>query len=247
MVTHYILISSSYTLGKRIAMHRVLEGDGKDEVGDLFANILFECGDDVSVSTHLIETDSKEWNSVVQKDKFFDNIKLIQSVDEFIKLIKDDRKLIGLDVAKYILKKINCTHLKLQKLTYFCYADYLCKTGERLFEDKIFAYQLGPVVKSVYDKYKRQGIIKREDNRTDCNDTTSELSMQSRILFAYDGAKKMKSIDETIERYKDLEANALVDLTHKPNTPWSMSGCGKFFDRIISDETIKKYHEYETI
>lgn len=35
-----------------------------------------------------------------------------------------------------------------------CYADYLCATHKRLFEDKIYAFKYGPVVESVYEAYK---------------------------------------------------------------------------------------------
>ena len=50
------------------------------------------------------------------------------------------------------------THLKLQKILYYAQADYLVENkGIPLFEEPIEAWQYGPVVRSVYDKYKQFG------------------------------------------------------------------------------------------
>lgn len=59
-----------------------------------------------------------------------------------------NRNLNGMDVANDILTKVSCTHLKIQKLTYLFMLNIYVKK-ERLFEDKIFAYSKGPVIKSV--------------------------------------------------------------------------------------------------
>ena len=79
----------------------------------------------MSISTHFIQTDSVSWESVCVKDHYFKGIEVIDNIDKFIKLIQKDRILNGFDVAKYILCKIKCTHLKLEKLVYLCFADYL--------------------------------------------------------------------------------------------------------------------------
>ena len=119
---------------------------------NILKKITDECGSDVSIATHIIETEIDTWNSIASKDYFFKNIQLIDNIYLFIKLINADRQLIGLDVAKYVLNKVKCTHLKLQKIVYMCYADYLCETEKKLFNDEIFAYNYGPVISSVYNK-----------------------------------------------------------------------------------------------
>lgn len=90
-----------------------------------------------------------------------------------------DRDLIGIDVSSYILSKVKCSHLKLEKLVYMCYADYLCKYNEKLFTDKILTYQYGPIVETVYNKYKNSGkkILKNNIDRED-----EMLIFRSRIL-----------------------------------------------------------------
>lgn len=255
MITHYIIMSSSYSKGKRIALDYPIK-EKKEEIEEIefqklrkiFFSIAKECGNDVSISTHFVQTDSLDWRSIVDKDHFFKDVEVVSSVDEFIKLIKNDRILIGLDVAKYILCKVKCTHLKLEKLVYLCFAEYLCKYSKELYKDKILAYRYGPVVKSVYDKYKRYGYeeISKDNINIDSTDVF-EMPSRSRILFAEDGIEKIKSIDETLEKYGNYPVSALVELTHKKKTPWDVSGRGKNIDKIIENKVIKKYHCNEII
>ena len=46
------------------------------------------------------------------------------------------------------------THLKLQKLIYFVYKQYLKDTGNALFDEPFLTSQGGPVLHSVYEAYK---------------------------------------------------------------------------------------------
>lgn len=234
-------MSSSYSKGKRIALdYLVDEKSDYTKLKEVISRITEKCGKDVSLSTHFVQTDSISWESVMQKDYFFKGVEVINSIDKFIKLIKKDRVLNGADVAKYILCKVKCTHLKLEKLVYLCFAEYLCKYNKELFQDEIYAYKYGPVVKSVYEKYKYQGNKEIEEYI----DTTNlqEMPSKSRILFAEDGVFKIKSIDETLTKYGKFTAGELVDITHKPHTPWDKAGRGEEVNRIIDNEIIKKYH-----
>ncbi len=247
MITHYIIMSSSYSEGKRIALDYAIDDEVEYiQLKTILSKITEKCGKDVSISTHFVQTDSKNWSSVVEKDYFFKDVKVIDTVGQFIKLINKDRLLIGLDVAKYILSKVKCTHLKLEKLVYLCYADYLCKYDKKLYDDKIYSYKYGPVVKSVYDKYKGLKEIKDDDEDIDATDIF-EMPSKSRILFAKDGIDKIKSIDETLEKYSQYSALELVELTHNESTPWYVSGEGKFIDKIITDDIIKEYHCNEIV
>lgn len=46
------------------------------------------------------------------------------------------------------------THLKLQKLLYFAQGSYSAIEGRPLFDEKIYAWTHGPVVKSLYPEFK---------------------------------------------------------------------------------------------
>lgn len=155
-----------------------------------------------------------------------------------------------MDVATYILSKIKCTHLSLEKLVYFAYADYLCEHLERLFEDQIFAFTHGPVVDSVYETYKRSGsqYIKPLEFGVDSDVQTGvkELPARSRILFAKDGAEKLRSIDQTIQKYGKYTAGALVDITHRTGSPWSHVNSARAY-QVISDDLIIAHHHVECV
>ena len=202
MVTHFIFLSSSYSLGTRIAMDYIVTDDSvQEKLKKDLDKILKECGKDVSISTHMIQTDDTTWKSVCVADHFFKDVKVIDSIDKFIKLIKKDRKLEGLDVAKYILSKIACTQLKLQKLVYLCFADYLCDTGKELFTDKIYAFKYGPVVDTVYKRYKEYGYKPIDEEKKDIDSKNiSEMPAKSRILFAEYGTEKLISIEKTLKK-----------------------------------------------
>lgn len=250
MITHFIFMSSSYSLGTRIALDFIVEEASiQEELKRDLDKIITECGRDVSISTHMIQAESKEWKSVCEADHFFRNVKVIETLEEFIKLIQKDRKLKGIDVAKYILSKITCTQLKLQKLVYFCFADYLCETGKKLFTDKIYAFKYGPVIDTVYKKYKEYGYKPIEEETTDIDsNNVYEMPAKSRILFAVEGTEKMLSIEKTLKKYGNLTASQLVDLTHKENTPWSITHKNpSTSDSTIKLDTIKEYHKFETI
>lgn len=249
MVKHYIIMSSSYTDGTRIALDITEESLlNSDAIGAIIQDIKQCCGKDVPLSTHLIETRSASWSSVAEYDPFFEGVDRVGSPEEFSAKVKGSRVLTGLDVATYILSKIKCTHLSLEKLVYFAYADYLCKYSERLFEDRIYAFTHGPIVESVYETYRRSGskYVRPLEAGTDSDIQigVKELPARSRILFAENGVEKLRSIDQTIQTYGTHSARALVELTHRPGSPWSHVDSSKAY-QIITDELILMHHHIE--
>lgn len=251
MVKHYIIMSSSYTEGTRVALDitddTLLNGR---EISGIIKEIQKICGKDVPLSTHFIETRTDSWDSVAEYDPFFEDVECVRTVEAFSRKIKPGRVLIGLDVAAYILSKIRCTHLSLEKLAYFSYADYLCAYSRRLFTDTIYAFTHGPVVASVYEAYKRSGsqYIKPLEFGidSDIRSGIKEMPARSRILFAEDGAEKLSSIDATIQKYGSYTAGALVDLTHRKGSPWSFVDSTIAY-QPISDELILKHHHVECV
>lgn len=245
-------MSSAFTLGSRIALHYVIKED-KDikKVKEDIKFIEEHSINDIHLSSHSISTESEEWDSVVKKDAFFKHVKVISDIKEFVSYIDQDAELRGIDVAKYILSILPCTHLKLEKLVYMAYADYLVKTGKRLFEDKIYAYKLGPVVKSVYAKYKKEKVLlffDQEDSKEVVEESRIQLPIKSRIMASKDGSKKIFSILDTLKKYGTMEAYELVNLTRREKSPWSETGGLKVGPyAIISDDKILKYHINETV
>lgn len=230
MFRHLIVLSSSYKLGKRIAIHLLdikEDLDTLDKVMDL--DIFKYC------SVYNVETDSDTWDSVVEYDSFYEGIYICSELKEFVDLINADRDISIFDLSKYILvflkeKGISCSHLKLQKLAYFCYEKYLIHYRKKLFKEKIYAWQYGPVIKSLYNS------LKKSDNLTVDLDS---YTTRQRIIFSDDGFDKLRIIDEVLEEYGELSADRLVDLSHKEGTAWS-TWDRETMNYEITDELILK-------
>lgn len=238
MIKHFIIIASSYALKKRIALDYV---DNFDKIDEDIKYIHDKFNGDAPFATHFFQTEKSGWEEVAKTDPYFKGVELIKDRDAFVEILLKDRKLKGPEVASYILTKIPCTHLKLEKLTYLCYADYLLKENEKLFESEIYAYTYGPVVSSVYNKYKHTKETLEEDSPLLEFNSDLRLPYQSRIIASENGVKKCYSINETLDKYGNLTASELVNLTHKKNSPWSNTKTG---DKI-TDDSILKYHQYE--
>lgn len=65
----------------------------------------------------------------------------------------------ALTVAEYVIKYstlsgMPVSNLRLQKVLYFIQAEFMVSTNSECFNDRIEAWDLGPVVPTVYRKYK---------------------------------------------------------------------------------------------
>ena len=116
------------------------------------------------------------------------------------------------EVAEYI------TPLKLQKLLYYIQGMALRIYGKPAFTNNISAWQYGPVVEEVYQQYKGRSPIPTP--KTDYE--------------VCDGLKKI--IELVVSSYGQIEAGALIDLTHDED-PW-INSVNK---GTISIELIKEY------
>lgn len=248
MIKHFIILASAYSKGTRISLDyfddEILQMDVIKKDLDF---IIDKLGDDAPISTHYIQTAKAGWKEVEKQDKFFAKAQLIDTKEEFVELLLKDRKLKGIDIAKYILTRVPCTHLKLEKLVYLCYADYLCTEKKKLFDDKIYAYKLGPVIESVYEKYKKSGHDYVEDDIETEDETKKKLPIRSRIIASEEGLKKIVSIDRTLDKYGKYSASQLVKMTHQDSSPWTKAGSGSAQYQEISDELILQFHKYESI
>lgn len=235
MFEHFIMMASSYKKGTRIAFQLVFDtGIDKNEIEQSINAIYAAIGENAKFSTHYVCTDKASWDSVTTYDPFFSDAYLVDSLDNFIPIMKEDLRITGLDIAKYILSKHPCTHLELEKLAYLCYADFLCKYGKPICADTVYAFKYGPVLKTVYDRYSRK------------HDTLHFLdkdAAKSKLLL--DGsAERTKSIDETIKKYSQASATDLVNITHCTNSPWTMKDATLPY-QVIDDSLILERHPYE--
>ena len=144
------------------------------------------------------------------------------------------------DVANYFLEcqKYEAgefiTNMKLQKLVYYAQGIYLAMRGEPLFNEKIYAWDYGPVCNDLYQKYKHH-----ESNpipRPDDINMTNFFDIETQ-----------KILDMVYEHYGKYSAWGLSEMSHKEPiwidaynrrgaeiTPQSMQEY--FFTQIDSDE-----------
>jgi uncharacterized phage-associated protein len=115
-------------------------------------------------------------------------------------------------VAKYILTLSDpdqsgelISNLKLQKLLYYVQGFHLVMRGETLFDEKIYNWQHGPVVREVYQEYAANG----------------SAGIQPPADFDIESipAESREVIDEVYQVYGQFSAWRLRDMTHE-ESPW---------------------------
>ena len=120
-----------------------------------------------------------------------------------------------IDVANYILEisREPCpdgeydiiTHMKLQKLAYFCQGHFLAFCGRPLFRDPIEAWEHGPVCPELYRLFRDYGSFP----------LTTSINPQR---IALDDDEK-RFIGMVYDAYKVYSASGLRNLTHREG-PW---------------------------
>ena len=137
----------------------------------------------------------------------------------------------ALDIAKWFLNinraQMNfedseyITNLKLQKLLYYAQGYYLARKNDPLFKEDFIAWEHGPVIRKVYDEYKKNGAKGIEYNE----DFNISIDREAEII-----------LNEVYEKFGQFSAWKLRDMTHQ-EMPWRTTTRND----IISKEKIKEY------
>ncbi|MDR2499051.1 MAG: DUF4065 domain-containing protein [Tannerellaceae bacterium] len=121
-----------------------------------------------------------------------------------------------LDIANKIIKMASdhdagelISNMKLQKLLYYQQGFHLAYFGKPLFEENIEAWMYGPVVPSIYEKYKTEG-----SNGLKYEGSVISLTPKEEALF-----------NEVMRVYGEFSAIGLMNLTHSEN-PWKETSIG---------------------
>ena len=142
-------------------------------------------------------------------------------------------------IGNSILKRsfsedIDITPMKLQKMIYFVYADYYQKTQGRLFEERFETWKYGPVLRSVYDEFKKYGAKHIERYAESKDGNTYVINENSSPDFK-------NSLDKVWEKYKRYDGVYLSTLTHKQGTAWWKAASEKrpyLDDKDILEDTV---------
>lgn len=143
----------------------------------------------------------------------------------------------AMDVADWFIARANrekkeefgegISNLKLQKILYFTQAASLALDGKEFFEDKIYAWNYGPVVNDVYHQFKNAQA------------TPIALPKDSKYLEFNDAT--VTFLEDIWQLFGKYSAAKLVEITHS-HTPWKNTYDGTP-NKVISDDLIKDYYK----
>lgn len=105
------------------------------------------------------------------------------------------------------------TPMKLQKLIYCLYKEYYKKTNRALFDERFEAWKYGPVLRSVYDEFKKDGANSiKHFSRTENHKV---------FIVNQDAAPAFRAAFNKIwDAYSDYDGLVLSAFTHKSGTAW---------------------------
>lgn len=152
-----------------------------------------------------------------------------------------------LDVSAYVVnysnkKEYSISNLRLQKLLYFIQAFYLIKENKPCFKEKIFAWELGPVVPEVYHVYKQYGSRHIPPVKTYFKIKDDSLWKTERIRYDDEkiSVEDKKMINSVVDKFSEYSSYDLVELTHDQD-PWNNAYHGSNNDKEITIQSIKEY------
>lgn len=139
--------------------------------------------------------------------------------------LNENRIKINFEDSEYI------TNLKLQKLLYYAQGCYLAKYDKCLFKDEFVAWDHGPVIKAIYEKYKKNGStgIRYDEDYDDILDEDTKDFLRS----VYD-------------RFGQYTAWKLRDMTHQER-PWKETVRNGIISKDLIKEYFKENGEYANI
>ena len=109
-------------------------------------------------------------------------------------------------------ENVGITPLKLQKLVYFLYREYLKRTSEPLFSERFETWKFGPVVPSIYAEFSSYGSKEIKSYATDS---------KGKCFAVTEVGIFKESIDKVWGIYGRHSGETLSDLTHQNGTAWS--------------------------
>lgn len=140
-------------------------------------------------------------------------------------------------VAQYLLKKAASqdfgellSNMKLQKLLYYCQGMYYAAYNKPLFNEKINAWQYGPVVPEIYHQLKTNGVSGIEP---------SFFPYFSEDLLS-DEQKDI--IDDVFDYFGQFSAFKLMEMTHS-EVPWMQTSINDEIGQELMGNYFKQFLE----
>lgn len=136
----------------------------------------------------------------------------------------------ALNIAEYVIdyehkQNRSISNLRLQKLLYFVQAQFWVTNKRACFNDKLEAWNLGPVVPSVYHKFKLFGSL----------NFPQSLVTEFRGISTGD----QRLINETLDKCAQYSTSTLISLTHGQK-PWQ-DAYARGDDKTIYPDSMRIY------
>ena len=127
--------------------------------------------------------------------------------------------------------------MKLHEIMYFAQRESIIQTGEPLFDATFYGWKYGPVLRSVYDAFKKYGANAIKDFAAATDGNIYVVNQKTSSNFK-------NSFEKTWRQYRDYDGIVLSSFTHQSNTAWR-----KAIDRrgiYLLDEDIASEEDYVT-
>nr|DAR80789.1 MAG TPA: hypothetical protein [Bacteriophage sp.] len=133
-------------------------------------------------------------------------------------------------------EKITISPMKIQKLVYILYKEYLKETGNSLFSERFEAWQYGPVLPNIYSEFKGYGGKPITNYGLDANKNMLKVRLEQ-------GTPLYEIFNNVWSRFKHRTGTYLSNLTHQADGAWRKAVENKTY--ILTDEDIKEEPSYE--
>lgn len=107
--------------------------------------------------------------------------------------------------------------MKLQKLVYYAHGWYAGYTGQPLINERVEAWQYGPVIPSLYHEFKHCGSGSISSLATDF------VEMELEVVAAPADAGVQKFLRNVWDSYGKFTGIRLSEMTHAPGGPWEQT------------------------
>jgi uncharacterized phage-associated protein len=141
------------------------------------------------------------------------------------------------------------TNLKVNKLLYISHGLILANLHipllNKKYHEDVEAWKLGPVVPSVYHELKCFGkeiITVNDPSFESCLSEETEIDGIVRVIPEIKDDKVSKVLEWVKDTFGKYSAQALVELTHERNTPWSQVYEEGTSGAKIDDELTKEFY-----
>lgn len=143
-------------------------------------------------------------------------------------------------VEKSIDEEMPISNLKVNKLVYLAHGWHLGFHEKPLIREDIEAWQYGPVVRSVYDAFKKYG--KTHITKP----ATTGFSKEMKELAELADAETIQFLISLWNHYRDWTPWQLSALTHEKDSPWDLvcreSETRNPFEAVIPEKTIHQFY-----